>query len=55
MDCGRRLVTDNVYNRQKMAKLLLLLTDGEAKMFGTMRKNVVDAVNRPALTKELKV
>ena len=51
MECGRLFVTDNFYTRHALGKQLLRLTDGEARLLGTVRMNVVDAVNRPAIKK----
>lgn len=53
-DCGRLLVTGNLYKRHKMDKQLLKLTEGGggwARMLGTASMNIVDAVNRPDLKK----
>ena len=39
-------VTDNFYTRHKLAQQLIKVTDGEMKMIGTVRLNLVDGVNR---------
>lgn len=48
---GWFFVTDNFYTRHTLAKQILKLTDGEARMFGTVTMNIVDAVNRPEFKK----
>jgi len=38
--------TDNFYTRHHLATALKLMTDGEARMIGTVRSTLVDATNR---------
>ncbi|ETM97605.1 hypothetical protein PPTG_20034 [Phytophthora nicotianae INRA-310] len=48
---GRRLmVSDNFYTRHLLARALLKFTDGEARLLGTVRLNLVDKWNRKELT-----
>lgn len=42
MSCGRLYVTENDYTRHVLAKQLLILTDGEENMLGTVIMNNVD-------------
>jgi len=43
---GRVFFTDNFYTHHPLATALKLMTDGEARMIGTVRSTLVDATNR---------
>lgn len=51
---GRLYTTDNIYTRHVLEKQLQILTDNDAKMFGTGRFNNVDVVNSPGLKSGMK-
>ncbi|ETL80246.1 hypothetical protein L917_19249, partial [Phytophthora nicotianae] len=47
---GRRvLVTDNFYTRHTYARVIDLFTDGEVRLLGTVRMNLLDRFNKFAL------
>ena len=47
--CKQWIFTDNFYTRHVLAKKILQFSDQEICMTGTVRFNLVDAINRPAL------
>ncbi|KAF1791585.1 PiggyBac transposable element-derived protein [Phytophthora cactorum] len=46
----RLVVSDNFYTRHTFAQALLKLTDGEMHLLGTVRMNLVDKWNKPAVS-----
>lgn len=52
MPCWRFIVILNLHIKQIIEKKLLILTEGETKMFDIVRMNNVDGINRPVLKKE---
>lgn len=53
MSCGRLYVTEKFCTIHNFAKELLVMSDGEAKILGTIRMNVVNSINRTSLKKPL--
>ena len=52
--CGKRIFfSDNYYTRHVLAKCLKNMTDGEARIIGTVKYTNVDATNRFYLTKAI--
>ncbi len=53
---GKRVFfTDNFYTRHNLAHALKIMTDGEARMIGTVRLSLVDATNRYWLEQAVKM
>ena len=53
---GKRLFCmDNLYTRHTLGKCLKQITDGEARILGTVRPNLIDATNRVLVMKALEM
>ena len=46
---------DNFYTRQDMSSSIHQVTDGEMKVIGTVRRNYIDAVNKPFVERAYKI
>lgn len=47
------MVTDNFYTRHVLARVLLAFTDSEVRMLGTVRIQLVDKWNKPAVRESI--
>jgi len=51
----RNFFTDNYYTRHVLANMTKTMSDGEARLTGTVKYNLIDSVNRPMVDKAAKM